>query len=454
MSSDHEKEQDANKQAQHWCQPSPWLCGATAMAALSRTVSWGRRSKPRNEDGAERQKQGKKHEGQVASSFEELGISTELAERASVAGAAQPTRVQAEAIPNILNGESVALRSAPGTGKTLAFTLPTLELMGRDWNSVAGIYAVIVVPSRELAAQVTRECRSILGEGAEPLVGLCAGGANKARQQEKLRKRRPPIVVGTPGRIADLSRGGFLQSHMARILVLDEADALLLEEGVSEDLTRIVTHTGKKHASPQVVLAGAGLPKEAVETCEHWFGKEPIEVDGERATNLPGCVEHFSLPVQKEWRRTEEARKAIHAANATSCLAFVNGQGRARDVAGKLDSNSLPCESLHGQQSDQERKASIDRFRIGKIRVLVATEVAARGLDVPECDAVFNIDLPRSATSYALRAGRTGRFGRYGRVFSLCSKRRGEERLVGKIARELGVSVESLSPSHGRLVFS
>lgn len=388
--------------------------------------------------------------------FEQLGVPQPLAERARDLGAHTPAPVQFEAIPLLSSSKSVALRSAPGTGKTLAYVLPALS-HAMHAHEDGPVRVLVVTPSRELASQVAGEARALLGPGSEPLVCLCSGGAGAQRQRERLRANSPPFVVGTPGRLAELSREGKLGLHHVSYLVIDEAESLLeAGDGLDGDVARLLTHSGRKLDQSKevftVVLAGAGLGEETVDTCEDWLGCRPRLVDGASTARVPPNVAHVCQPVLANWRKVEDMRRSINALNVRSAIVFVNGSRKVKDIAGKLDSPTVPVCMLHGLQKDQERKASIGQLKNGKARALVTTEVAAKGLDVPHCDAVFSFDVPMSEESYAHRAGRTGRFARGGYMVTLVERKRGEDRIVKKMASSLGVDLKQAVPKHGYMM--
>ena len=285
------------------------------------------------------------------------------------------------------------------------------------------------------------------------MVCLCSGGAGAQRQRERLKANCPFMVVGTPGRLAELSREGALGIHHISYLVIDEAESLLSPgDGLDDDVARLLSHAGRKAERYQIVLAGAGLGDTTVSQCEDWTGIQPEVIDGEGRARVPPTVSHVMQPVLVAWRKVDDLRRCINALDARSAIVFLNGSRKVKDIAGKLNSNSVPVATLHGLQKDQERKASIGSFKNGKARALVTTEVAAKGLDVPHCDAVFSFDVPLSAESYAHRAGRTGRFKRGGVFISLAERRRGEERILRKMASQLGVEVTSAIPKQGKLV--
>ena len=371
-------------------------------------------------------------------------------------------------------------------------------------GQVGAVQAIIVTPSRELAMQIVRVAESILPESARKAVQQCIGGANMLRQRENLKMFKPLLVVGTPGRLAELSRDGALQTHRCGILVLDEADQLLAPQ-FREEMMRITEHTGKKcDTARQTIIVSATLTPRVLSLCEVWCpqpkaifvgavpsenapGQEEAE-EGEAAfgsgTNPKGAQWGWTTPGFSSYapemapgtgsaggygnrdtapsiapglthlyvttspqHRVDTLRRAIHATNAQRALVFMNFQQRLQDAAGKLAARKMKVACLHGELSKQERQNTLAAFKAGKYRALLVSDVAARGLDVPDCDAVFNLELPTDAAHYAHRAGRTGRAGKEGLVVTVASA--GETFVVEKLGRRLGVEFTEIKLEGG-----
>ncbi len=424
------------------------------------------------------------------------------------------------------------MHAPTGSGKTLAFLLPVLDAaIGRAEAEAAAaaaahaaaaaagtklppptppsLQAIIVSPSRELAMQTTRVAHRLLPDAARPLVQQCIGGANPHRQTDALKKSRPLVVIGTPGRLAELSRSGALQTHGAACLVLDEADQLLAPQ-FREEVGRLADHTGRRLATPrQTVLVSATLTPAVVARYGRWcpdatyvstvVSAEP-EAGGagaldasapsvsssvvvpstggwgwgapgsagadtnplpttssagggltsatDAAPTLPKTLTHAWLPTRKT-HRTDALRRAVHALGAGRALIFMNSAGRTQDTAFKLNARGIPAAVLHGAMGKASRKSVLADFEGGRLRALVVSDVAARGLDFPGCDAVFNLELPTDAAHYAHRAGRTGRAGRPGVVLTLAEEREGF--VVERLAKRLGVAIPEARLEGGRL---
>ena len=381
----------------------------------------------------------------------------------------------------MLKGENVALQSQTGSGKTMAYLLPVIARIVEEEHLPAserssGVRCLVVVPSQELAMQIVRQVERVLGEFGKEITQQCIGGANVRRQEEALRRKKPLLVVGTPGRLAELSRNGILQTHGVKCLVIDEADDLLASN-FRRDMARICDHTGKGVlGGRQTVIVSATLKRETLQRYEyaapnlrqivaHTRGvvavgdsavnkasadKEAREV--ERApvcAALPPNLEHYTV-VADQRHKVDRLRSAIHATGAERALVFLNFSHRLADVRAKLATRGMACGMLHGGMNKMERAAELAAFRRGDFRALLVSDLAARGIDVPEVDAVFNLELPTDETHYVHRAGRTGRMGAEGLVLTLVEPR--EAHVMPRIAKRLGVDVRAADLQRGKLV--
>lgn len=434
-----------------------------------------------------------------AKSFSELGLSPLLIERLDKEGLTVPTDVQSTAIPTISCNHDVVIQSYTGSGKTLAYLLPVLSQVGPlrnpseedESDRKTGIEAVIVAPSRELGMQIVREVEKLLGPVNKRLVQQLVGGANRSRQEEALKKNKPLIVVGTPGRIADISMAGKLHTHGCRFLVLDEVDQLL-SFNFREDMHRILEHVGRRpEAGPtgtngplarrsdrQTIMVSATVPFSVIRAASSW-GKDTLLVraksvvplesvssveSGSSSTSaslasntvtqgaidsLPPALKHYYC-VTKAQHKVDTLRRCVHALNAKSVIAFMNHTKRLKDTVFKLEARGMSAAELHGDLGKLARSTTMKKFKDGEVRILVTNELSARGLDIVECDLVVNLELPTDSIHYAHRAGRTGRLGRKGSVITICEEP--EVFVVKKLRRQLGVAIRACEFSDGKLV--
>lgn len=371
--------------------------------------------------------------------FETLCIPGPLREKLAAMGFTTPTEVQATAIPPILEGQDVILQSQTGTGKTLAYLLPMLARLEVERPD---LQAMVLAPTRELAMQIVTLLRHLL-EGTPHSVQPLIGGANIRHQVERLKKAPPAIGVGTPGRLWELMAANRLKTSTLKMVVIDEVDHVL-DPVFRTEVSRILQALPRTR---QTVVASATIPSEATETISRWM-KAPRRVQVEGRLALPETLTHHYL-VTEERDRLDSLRRLLHATRPRAALAFVNDARRLDEWVSKLDFKGLRVAALQGGSGKRDRGEVLKDFRDGKLEVLLATELAARGLDVPGLTHVFNVELPTDADHYLHRAGRTGRQGQPGMVVSLVTER--ERFVIDKLSKALGVPITPISTSHGQV---
>lgn len=304
-------------------------------------------------------------------------------------------------------GKNVIGYAPTGSGKTLAYAMPLLEtLLPKD-----GTQLLVLVPSQELAVQVN----NVMGRFAS-LLGMKSiaviGGANVKRQYEKL-KKHPEVIVGTSGRVLDVIKERKLKMHKLTACVIDEADQMLADEASLALCREIVSHA---HADIQLSFFSA-TDSANLSDVHHWFGVEPEVIDVRQIDNTQGHVTHYLIesPVRK---RVEMLRKLANLDDFAG-LVFFDSTTQVKDASEKLAFQHVAIGELSSGQSSQKRKQALADLRKRKIRLLLTTDVAARGLDIAELPAVVNFDIPRDLTTYIHRSGRTGRMGAQGTVINL-----------------------------------
>lgn len=316
--------------------------------------------------------------------------------------------IQKKMIPQILEGQDVVAESPTGTGKTLAFVLPLFHLID---GSKKQTQALIVVPSQELAMQITDVIREWI-KGTDITVAPLIGGANIKRQIERL-KKKPTIVVGTPGRLNELIRTRKLKMFDIRHIVLDEGDVLLSREH------RVMIKNMIKGANPerQIIVVSATITDEIERVAEE-FMNEPIQIQLDRK-DIPGAntITHSFIETTTR-EKTDLLRGLAHLPNIHA-LAFVNNVDQVLLKEMKLLHNKAPIAVLHANMRSDERQNALRSFRQGKTSVLIATDLAARGLDIQGLTHVIHVDVPHTIEQYLHRSGRTGRAGEDGEVLTL-----------------------------------
>ncbi|MGU3470800.1 DEAD/DEAH box helicase [Paenibacillus sp. D51F] len=371
--------------------------------------------------------------------WKQLGIEEAAACKLAENGIGEPTPIQAQAIPLLLEGRDVSAGSQTGTGKTLAYMLPLLQRIDSTSKSVQ---AVILSPTQELAMQIVRVAE-LYGEAYGVRVQQLIGGAAVKRQIEKL-KLNPQLVIGTPGRIHELLKLRKLKMSETRTIIVDEADQVFGLGSTSEVETILWAAPKDK----QVAFFSATYPQ-VLKTLEKRWMKNPERVDIEPAQRVSGTIEHAFIGC--EWRdRLDTARKLIRLLNPASALLFINDTDQIANYEAKLSYEGFNVETLYGDANKQRRAATLARFREGRCQLLLATDVAARGLDIPGLPLVINLEPPADADQYVHRSGRTGRMGREGQVFTIAAP--GERYLIDKYKRKLDVDIPELAMYKGKLV--
>jgi len=458
------------------------------------------------------------------SSFADLGVPKQIVDVLRAAGIEKPSVAQLVALPELIDSRtsedendaarsqsmpSIGMQSHTGSGKTLAYLIPifcdilreeeAMEKMDRNQKRhVNDVRAMIVAPSQELAMQIVRTIETVLGPYGRDITQQLIGGANTRRQEQGLRKKRPFIVVGTPGRIAEMSRMGVLKTHGVSTLVIDEADDLLASN-FRRDMARINEHCGKGvKGGRRTIICSATLRKETLDAyayvspdlklilADYEMNKTKEDADAVKEENetgddedvvekvrrkaqmekqvtinaeeqqmmnrgavaLPPHLQHLFIQADRN-RKVDVLRRAVHAMDVQRCLIFVNFGRRSKDVEGKLSARGMPVASLHGDMDKIQRERVLKKFKSGEVRALLVSDLAARGLDIPNCDCVINLELPTDEVHYVHRAGRTGRMGAPGVVVSICEQK--ENFVVDKFAQKLGIEIVGASPERGRM---
>ena len=362
-----------------------------------------------------------------------------LLEKLQEAGITEPTAVQQEAIPVLLEGKDAVVLSQTGTGKTLAYVLPLLEKIDPGLKK---LQALILVPTRELGTQVAAVLEQFTSD-SEIVSQSIIGGAAIGRQMERLRLH-PQIIVGTPGRIYELIKLKKLSMHFVKTIVLDEADHML-EMGETVELEGVL-HSALR--DKQLCFFSATMPESVLALGERWM-KEPVRIEPNAGRKAAETLEHLYL-VCEERERIDVLRKLVRAVKPQSGIVFINQVDRIGEVLAKLQYAGLSIEALYSEAGKQERAKVMKEFREGGIQLLLATDVAARGLDIPEVTHVIHFELPVDADHYVHRSGRTGRMGRQGIVISLCAYN--QTFIMEKYEKALGIEINRVELYEGRLV--
>ncbi|WP_349729770.1 DEAD/DEAH box helicase [Peribacillus frigoritolerans] len=353
-------------------------------------------------------------------------------------GFGQLTPIQTKAIPVIVEGKDIMAESPTGTGKTLAYLLPLLEKVDPEKKSPQ---ALILASSRELVMQINEEIR-IWSEGSGITGAAFIGGANVKRQLDKL-KKRPQVIAGTPGRIYELIAQKKLKMHEVKTIVLDEGDQLITPEHMGT-INNIIKTTLKDR---QIMVFSATLPEET-EKAARGFMNEPVMIKVDKHEKMESNVDHLYFVVER--REKSKILEKITRIKDVKALAFLNDIAELSVLHEKLSYKGIEMGVLHGESNKVDREKALRKLRSGKSPMLIATDVAARGLDIKGLTAVVHIDMADNIEQYIHRSGRTGRAGADGTVISIVTER--EERELKKMARELEIPLTRVTFYGGNIV--
>jgi ATP-dependent RNA helicase RhlE len=348
------------------------------------------------------------------SSFQTLGLIDPVQRAVAGAGYEIPTPIQSQAIPHLLAGRDVLGCAQTGTGKTAAFALPILDRLARTPRRAGarGPRALVLTPTRELALQIN-EGFSTYGRHVAPKCAVIFGGVGQGPQVEALR-RDTDIIVATPGRLIDLMEQGHARLEAVEMLVLDEADRML-DMGFIEPIRRIVSALPRRR---QNLMFSATMP-EAIRNLARKILVDPVEVSVTPVSSTAEKVRQWVLHVERGNKRAL-LKEVLRDPAMTRVLVFTRTKHGANRVAEDLDKKGVPSAAIHGNKSQNARQRALDAFKTGRIRVLVATDIAARGIDVDGVTHVVNFELPDEPESYVHRIGRTARAGASGVALSFC----------------------------------
>lgn len=342
-------------------------------------------------------------------SFKSLGLSEARVNQLEKLGFTAPTTIQTQAIPEILAGRDVVGQSQTGTGKTAAFSLPILEQIDLDNRVVQGL---ILTPTRELASQVADAIRDFSGNRRLSVLTVC-GGQSIERQIKSL-QRGAQLVVGTPGRVIDLLDRGDLRLDQVRWVVLDEADEML-SMGFIDDVKKILQQAPKER---QTACFSATMPRPIRDLINN-FLKSPITVTVEQPKATPSRIEQRVYMVPRGWTKAKALQPIMELEDPEAALIFVRTRKAAAELTSQLQAAGHSVDEYHGDLSQSQRERLLYRFKGGQVRWVVATDIAARGLDVDHLTHVINYDLPDQVESYIHRIGRTGRAGKTGTAITI-----------------------------------
>jgi len=370
--------------------------------------------------------------------FKELNISSPILRALEDKQYAIPTPIQEQAIPIATKGVDVLGLAQTGTGKTAAFAIPIIDQL-KDRKFPKGAFrpirSLILTPTRELALQI-EESFLDYGKYTDLRYTVIFGGVNQNPQVRQL-KRGTDILVATPGRLLDLIGQGFIHLDQIEIFVLDEADRML-DMGFIHDIKKIFPLLPKQK---QTMLFSATMPKE-INEISNSLQKHPVRVEVTPESSVVDTIDQFLCCVEKP-EKIDLLVNLLHKDTRDRILIFSRTKHGADKIARTLNKKNIGCEAIHGNKSQNARQTALNNFKSGKTRIIVATDIAARGIDVPDLGIVINYDMPDVAETYVHRIGRTGRAGKDGQAITFCAK---EDRpMLKDIEKLIGSKINKLN---------
>ncbi len=373
-------------------------------------------------------------------SFDSLDLVEPLRRSLAAANYTVPTPIQAEAIPHLIAGRDLLGIAQTGTGKTAAFLLPILQRLAADRTRPAprNVRALILTPTRELAVQIADSAK-VYGRHLNLHSAVIFGGVGQNPQVQAV-SRGIDLVVATPGRLLDLIEQGFVRFDALSVLVLDEADRML-DMGFIRDIRRIVAVLPVKR---QTMLFSATMP-DAIADLAKGILRDPVRVEVTPQSTTVERIDQRVLFVERADKRALLAA-VLRDPTLNSAIVFCRTKHGANRVAEQLEKDGHPAAAIHGNKSQGARQRALEDFRAGKVRALVATDIAARGIDIDGISHIINFDVPVEAESYVHRIGRTARAGASGHALTFCAgDERGELRAIEKVIRR-SIPVADIQP--------
>ncbi|MEG0371144.1 MAG: DEAD/DEAH box helicase, partial [Clostridium sp.] len=340
--------------------------------------------------------------------FNELGLGEDILKAINAMNYTIPSKIQEQAIPVILEGYDIIGRAQTGTGKTLAFAAPMLSKIEQDKGKIK---ALVLAPTRELALQVNEEVQRI--SSCSKIKTLAVYGGDSIDRQMREIRRGVDFVVGTPGRVLDLMRRKILNLEHLQFLVLDEADEML-NMGFIDDIEEVMVASNPER---QTLLFSATMPNAIRELSKKYMKKDSVSVQVEAKSKTATTVKQYYYEVRRDLKQ-EALCRILDATEMQSAIIFCKTKRGVDELVESMQQRDYSVEGMHGDMTQAHRTNTLRKFKEGSLKILVATDVAARGIDVENLSHVINYDLPQDTESYIHRIGRTGRAGNEGVALS------------------------------------
>lgn len=375
--------------------------------------------------------------------FNDLNLDSNIIEGLKKQGITDPTSIQATAITPAMENKDVIGEAFTGSGKTLAYLLPIFHKIN---TSKREMQAIVLAPTHELALQIEAQIKLLAENSSVPVTSFSViGDVNINNQIKKLKEIKPHIIVGSTGRILDLIRKKKITAHTIKTIVIDEGDNLL--DPKRAQITKDIIKTTMRDR--QLLVFSASIKPETLLTCERLM-KEPVIIKSEEKAEMNPNIEHMLFVCDRR-DKFETLRKIIVAAKPEKAIIFVNSNEDIEMTTAKLNFHSKDCFAMNGHISKEDRKLAIESFRNGKIKILVSSDVTARGLDVEGVTHIFHLDLPLKVNEYLHRAGRTARGNNTGVSIAIATVK--QLNIIKKYEKEFNIKFEEKEAFGGKILY-
>ncbi|MDP4120299.1 MAG: DEAD/DEAH box helicase [Bacillota bacterium] len=375
--------------------------------------------------------------------FEALGLNENIIKGLALQGVNKPTDVQVQSIPKITQNKDVVIQSETGSGKTLAYLLPVFE---RQDLSQRVMQVIVIVPTRELAMQVYHQVETLSRNSGIALRScIIFGGVNIKSQIEKLREK-PQIVIGTTGRLLELIKLKKITAHTIKTIVIDEADRMLDIDNI-EDVKAIVKAVMR---DTQIVMASASISDKTFKMAAE-IAKKPELIKTTKTLKIPDNISHMFI-VADQRDKIETLRKLVYLLKPGRAIAFINSAYETETATTKLKYHGISAECIHGGNSKEHHRNTLAEFANGKLKLLIASDIAARGLHIENIEIIFSLSIPEDPLIYLHRAGRTGRGESKGMSISVVAKR--ELPLIKKYQNTFDINIMQMHMRNGEITLS
>jgi superfamily II DNA/RNA helicase len=373
--------------------------------------------------------------------FDELGLNLNLIEGLKKSNITTPTDIQIKTIPLALENKDIIGQSQTGSGKTLAYLLPIFQKID---SSKREMQAIILAPTHELVMQIDNEVKLLAENSGIPVTSTpIIGDVNKVRQIEKLREK-PHIIVGSTGRILELIKAKKISAHTVKTIVIDEGDRLFDDKNVGAVKDVIKTTMRDR----QLMIFSATIGEKAITTAQSLM-KETEIIRIEDKLQVNSDITHQYVVVEQR-DKMEMLRKLVAAAKPKKAIVFINRSEDTDITTMKLQYHNLKAYGIHGSATKEERKKAMEDFRSGKLQLLIASDIAARGLDIKDVTHIFNLDLPIETKDYLHRVGRTGRAGKQGTAIAIVTEK--ETAIIRRYERDFNINIQEVDVFKGNIV--